>query len=165
VTLSELVRDVVRLLESDAAAGGVAFTSSVDGDRLLPGGAATALREVLMNLTLNAIQATPAGGRVDLSLQATPRGVALGVEDTGCGIPEELRVKVREPFFTTKQRGTGLGLAIVERRLVELGGHLEIFSPITEGAGTRVSAEVVVDGADAAPAASGAPVDKPSPRP
>jgi signal transduction histidine kinase len=49
-----------------------------------------------------------------------------------------------QPFFTTKQRGTGLGLAIVERRLAELGSHLDIESPLGADGGTRVRADVLV---------------------
>jgi signal transduction histidine kinase len=147
VGLGELVQGVCRLLEADAGAAGVALASEVAVDRDVPGVAATALREVLINLTLNAVQATPPGGRVAIALEPTARGVRLSVEDTGAGIPEGLLAKVREPFFTTKQRGTGLGLAIVERRLADLGGHLEIESPLGESGGTRVSADVVVDAA------------------
>lgn len=145
VSLSELVGTVTRLLEPDAAAAGVALDSKVDEDCEVPGAIAAALREVLMNLGLNAIQATSADGRVALTLGATDQGVRLAVEDTGAGIPESLLNRVREPFFTTKQRGTGLGLAIVDRRLAEHGGHLRIESPYGPAGGTRVSADVAVE--------------------
>lgn len=142
VTLGETANTVMRLLEPDARAGGVMIATAVESDRLVSGTMSNALREVLMNLGLNAIQATPDGGRVDISLDGTGDAVVLSVEDTGSGIPDALKLKVREPFFTTRQRGTGLGLAIVERRLIELGGYLRIESPITSGTGTRVSAEI-----------------------
>ena len=61
----------------------------------------------------------------------------MTVEDDGPGIPPELREKVLQPFFTTKPRGTGLGLAIVQRRLEELGGTIEWWSPKENGVGTR----------------------------
>jgi signal transduction histidine kinase len=149
VSIAELARTATRLLESDAAAAGVDLTTEVEGDAAVTGGAAAALREVLMNLAQNAIQATPAGGRVAIRLEGHAERVRVEVSDTGPGIPVELRAKVREPFFTTKQRGTGLGLAIVERRLAELGGRLEIESPLDERGGTRVWAEVAVDPSDA----------------
>lgn len=142
VALDEIAQTVTRLLETDAAATGVALRAEVANDRRVSGAAAAAIREVLINLALNAIQATPEGGSVVVSLAGTERGAHLAVEDTGKGIPAALHGKVREPFFTTKQRGTGLGLAIVERRLVELGGHLEIDSPLTADGGTRVWADV-----------------------
>lgn len=61
----------------------------------------------------------------------------LSVTDSGPGIPADIRVRVFEPFFTTKQRGTGLGLAIVQRRVAEIGGSVEMESPIQETGGTR----------------------------
>ncbi|MGB5037934.1 MAG: ATP-binding protein [Blastocatellia bacterium] len=140
--LGDVASSVSRLLEPDARSGGVTITMEVLADRLVSGAVANALREVLINLGLNAIQATPPGGRVGIALNGADERVALSVEDTGPGIPDDLKRKVREPFFTTRQRGTGLGLAIVERRLVEFGGNIHIESPITDGGGTRVSAEI-----------------------
>ena len=142
VSLGEIGATVARLLEPDARVGGVTISTSVAGDRPVSGVVSNALREVLMNLGLNAIQATPEDGRIEIVLDGSNDQVHLSVADTGSGIPDDLKVKVREPFFTTRQRGTGLGLAIVERRLMELGGHLRIESPITEAGGTRVSAEI-----------------------
>jgi signal transduction histidine kinase len=142
VPLGEIAATVARLLEPDARAGGVSISMDVRGDRLVSGVVSNALREVLMNLGLNAVQATPDGGAVGIVLDGSNGVVHVAVEDTGSGIPDDLKLRVREPFFTTRQRGTGLGLAIVERRLVELGGHMRIESPITDGAGTRVSAEI-----------------------
>lgn len=144
VALSDLTQSVSRLLEADAAASKVSLECVATGEMELPGNAAAAVREIVINLALNAIQATPEGGRVAVRLEAADGRLRLEVSDTGSGIPESLRTKVLEPFFTTKQRGTGLGLAIVERRLAELGGRLAIESPIADGAGTRVSAEVAI---------------------
>ncbi len=142
VALRNLAQMVSRLLDPDAAVAGVALRAEVRNDREVPGAAAAAIREVLINLALNAIQATPPRGSVVVTLEGTDRGARLEVVDSGHGIPAPLQTKVREPFFTTKQRGTGLGLAIVERRLVELGGHLEIESPLQGSEGTRVWADV-----------------------
>jgi signal transduction histidine kinase len=61
----------------------------------------------------------------------------LSVTDTGPGISEEAQQRVFEPFYSTKSRGTGLGLAIVQRRAVELGGRVELASPVLDGHGTR----------------------------
>lgn len=143
-SLGELVGVVVRLLEPDAREAGVRLSCEVRGEAELPGAAAGALREVLLNLAQNAIQATPPGGFVEVLVAVEARRLVLQVVDSGPGIPPELRVKVMQPFFTTKQRGTGLGLAIVERRLAELGAHLVIDGPPTGG--TRVSAGVDLSG-------------------
>lgn len=143
--LGEIAATVGRLLEPDAGAKGVRLACAVGRDREVSGAAGLALREVLLNLGLNAVQATGAGGDVAITLDGTDETVRLTVEDTGSGIPPDMQVKVREPFFTTRQRGTGLGLAIVERRLADLGGTLRIESPLRNGGGTRMSAEVDVD--------------------
>ena len=148
VSLAELADATARLLEADATAAGVALGARVDANREVPGAVASAIREVLINLALNAIQAAPPGGRVDVTLSATDTGVRLEVEDTGPGIPEGLVNKVREPFFTTKLRGTGLGLAIVDRRLAEVGGRLRLESPLGPNGGTRASVDIVVEAAD-----------------
>jgi signal transduction histidine kinase len=78
-----------------------------------------ALRQVVLNLTLNAIDATPDGGAVHLGATADTTGLAIAVDDTGPGVPEALRGRVFEPFFSTQSnRSGGLGLAIT-RRVVE----------------------------------------------
>ena len=100
---------------------------------------------------LNAVQATEAGGEV--KIRATVRAAAadprmratdlaeatltLTVTDSGPGIPPDVQQRVFEPFYSTKSRGTGLGLAIVQRRVVEIGGSVELISPVEDGHGTR----------------------------
>ena len=63
--------------------------------------------------------------------------VEIAVSDEGPGIPPDLREKVFQPYFTTKQKGTGLGLAIVKKNVRALGGDLELESPIVDIRGTR----------------------------
>ncbi len=83
-----------------------------------------ALRDVLINLVQNAVEATPGPGTVRLWQTADAEGVTLCVQDQGSGIgPEEAR-RIFEPFYTTKQRGTGLGLAICERVVAEHEGRI-----------------------------------------
>lgn len=79
---------------------------------------ADAMREVLVNLVQNAIEAMPAGGTVRLRACADADWVTISVEDEGPGIPPDVAARIFDPFYTTKQRGTGLGLAIC-RRIVE----------------------------------------------
>jgi len=93
-----------------------------------------AVHDVFSNLILNALEATPRGGRVHLQIAAGEGFCRTIIDDTGGGIPEALKEKIREPFFTTKTQGTGLGLTIVERRVKEVGGHLAFYG--AEG-GTR----------------------------
>ena len=85
------------------------------------------IQQVLINLILNAIESTPAGGSIILrsSLIARRRAVEISVSDTGEGIPEEFIDKVFDPFFTTKEEGTGLGLAITHGIIEQHGGTIE----------------------------------------
>lgn len=95
------------------------------------------LRQILMNLVLNALQALPHGGQVWLDAEAIDQTVRLSVRDNGPGIPEHQHQRVIEPFFTTKSTGTGLGLAICHTLAVKNGGRLTIES--TPGQGATVS--------------------------
>ncbi len=83
------------------------------------------LQRVLINLVVNAAEASPAGRTVELRAAATTHTeVALGVRDEGPGLPEEIRHRIFDPFFTTKQHGTGLGLTIAHRLIDAYGGRL-----------------------------------------
>ncbi len=93
--------------------------------------AAEAMNDIVSNLLVNALEAVSGGGRVTVSCERRGTAVALFFEDDGAGIPESLREKILQPFFTTKSQGTGLGLAIVARRVAECDGTLAWNSPLT----------------------------------
>jgi PAS domain S-box-containing protein len=109
---------------------------------------ATLLRQALLNLLRNAVDAVEEGtGRIQVSTRtlneekADPsagRSVEISVEDDGCGIAEELRERIFEPFFTTKRDGTGLGLALVRRAVEEHGGEIRCVSQPGKGTAFRV---------------------------
>lgn len=82
------------------------------------------MKQVLLNLTINAIQATPSNGAVWLSGWASSDRVYVSVRDEGCGIPADLQDQIFDPFFTTKENGTGLGLAIASMIVAQHGGLL-----------------------------------------
>ena len=115
VDVNGLVREVVDFLKHRARTSPVAI--DVRLDPALPSIPAdeAQIRQILINLCLNAIQAMPAGGRLTLATRFLRGMVRLTVRDTGPGIPEEIRDKIFLPFFTTKPvgQGTGLGLAVV----------------------------------------------------
>jgi signal transduction histidine kinase len=96
-----------------------------------------ALHDIFSNLLLNALEASPAGGQIEIAMQATGGCCELTITDDGAGIPGDLQQKILQPFFTTKTQGTGLGLTIVTRRLSEISGTLTFQSPAKNGAGTR----------------------------
>jgi signal transduction histidine kinase len=140
-----LIQSVVRLFQVNAEKEGVRLSIKLDGDEELPGAAVSAVRIALSNLLLNALQATPAGGEVSVSQRREGDEFVIMVEDGGAGIPEELRQRVWEPFFTTKQRGTGLGLAIVRKRMQEAGGTARLINS-ANGVGARFELRVPLTG-------------------
>ena len=92
------------------------------------------LKQVFINLILNAIQAMQDGGNISVSLgNLDGRGVKLSVSDTGAGIPQEIIAKIFDPFFTTKPSGTGLGLSIVHRIIKENNGDIKVMSEVGRG--------------------------------
>jgi signal transduction histidine kinase len=105
------------------------------------------LNDIVSNLVVNALEATPRGGRVTLSARWEDGSCCLLVEDDGPGIPAALREKILQPFFTTKSQGTGLGLAIVARRVAEFGGKIDWESPLKEGHGTRFKVTLPMEAA------------------
>lgn len=82
------------------------------------------LEQVLLNLTLNAIHASPEGGAVKLAARASGAEMILSVEDEGHGVPAEHVGRLFDPFFTTKEEGTGLGLPVAHQIVSQLGGSL-----------------------------------------
>ena len=92
--------------------------------------------QVLLNLVVNARDAMPRGGVLTIKTSVEHRNVLITVQDTGCGMPAEVRERLFEPFFTTKEegKGTGLGLATVYGIIREAGGNISVKS--TEGVGS-----------------------------
>lgn len=97
------------------------------------------MKQVLLNLVLNAAQAMPHGGRLTIAVTVAPASVSdqpavhLTVSDTGTGIPLELQSRIFDPFFTTKDHGTGLGLAIVHALVEAHGGRIDAESRSGQG--------------------------------
>jgi PAS domain S-box-containing protein len=97
-------------------------------------GDANQLEQVVLNLTMNALQALKEGGRVELQLGPHEGGVLLRVVDDGPGIPPEGLERIFHPFYTTKPNGTGLGLAVCKRIVEDHRGHLTAGRAETGGA-------------------------------
>jgi signal transduction histidine kinase len=91
------------------------------------------LKRALLNLVLNGIEACSAGGVVKIKVEGKDGDGWIRVQDSGCGIPREIRNKVFDPYFTTKREGTGLGLSISKRIIERNGGSLGIESEERKG--------------------------------
>jgi signal transduction histidine kinase len=139
----ELVRSVSNLFRADAAERNVVLQHSAGAKVDLDGVQTAAVRDALSNLVLNALQAVPAGGQVAIESSVDGDVIVFAVSDSGPGIAPEMRTKIWEPFFTTRQRGTGLGLAIIRKRMEEAGGTARL-APSQNGKGARFELRVPV---------------------
>lgn len=96
------------------------------------------IKQVLVNLVKNAMQAMTRGGELTLATGASAEGVWFSIEDTGAGISQEQINDIFKPFYTTKKKGTGLGLMIVQRIVREHGGRIGVESHPGKGATFRI---------------------------
>ncbi|MCF6237557.1 MAG: HAMP domain-containing histidine kinase [Candidatus Marinimicrobia bacterium] len=97
------------------------------------------MKQVLVNLIQNAIQACPGESHLKLSTKVQDRACLIQITDHGQGISDADLVKIFEPYFTTKKKGTGLGLAIVRRIIRQHGGDIRAFSALGEGSTFEIS--------------------------
>ncbi len=136
VNLHRLVSDTLAFLEHQPMLHGRVLENRVTTDLPLICVDANQLSQVLMNLLLNAAQATPEGGRITVVARRLSMGenVEIRVIDTGCGIPPDVLPRVFEPFFTTKRgKGTGLGLSISQAYVRSHDGEIQIESTPQQG--------------------------------
>ncbi len=140
VSLVDVVKDMLKLIRQDAERRGVVIALhagevpllSLDPDRI---------RQVALNVCINALDAMPSGGTLTLSIHeepAIPNMVILDIQDTGTGIAPEDIAHVFDPYFTTKGHGTGLGLATVHKIMEAHGGSVSVTSVQGEGACFRL---------------------------
>lgn len=151
----ELLRQVVALVERQCVRKGIQLNCASQGDAVLLADGVQ-LRQMILNLLMNAIDVTPRGGSIVLECYAEPRlstdsklstrmrandstpsqqnQVVLRVCDTGSGLPKELGDRIFDPFITTKETGTGLGLSICNRIVKCHGGSLTAWNRSESGA-------------------------------
>jgi signal transduction histidine kinase len=136
--LDEALKRVIALLQPEAQKRNVALEFSCSPISVL--GDADQLQQVFMNLTLNALDATPPGGTVRLlGADAEKNFVAVSIDDSGASIPRSEEGRIFEPFFTTKAQGSGLGLPISHAIVTQHGGHIQVRPSSLGGACFSVS--------------------------
>jgi signal transduction histidine kinase len=145
--LDALLDDVLRLLQPEAAAVGVEFTRRRVGAALPEFHMdAEKIKQVVINLVRNAVEAMPAGGTVTIESGLVDGQAHLAVRDTGPGLPQG--VDVFQLFMTTKPKGTGLGLSIVQQIVLQHGGEIVAQGP--PGAGAVFTIRLPIPGAGSA---------------
>jgi signal transduction histidine kinase len=154
VDLNRVADEVIELTrprwQDEAQMCGVTIEARLEGSQIpMVAGEIAALREVLMNLIMNAIDALPEGGVITVRTTPVADGVQCEVADTGVGMPPEVQRRALEPFFTTKGfQSTGLGLSVTYGIVRRHGGELVIDT--APGAGTRVRIKLPAAGTPAA---------------
>ncbi|MBV9927193.1 MAG: response regulator [Acidobacteria bacterium] len=144
VSVDQLLFDVSEITrprwkdEAEAAGSQIDFAvSNRSGAHVL--GDASELRDILVNMIFNAVDAMAGGGRLTLSAEQRDEKVFITVEDTGCGMSPEVRARVFDPFFTTKGvEGMGLGLSVSYGVIRRHGGTIKVESEVGRGSTFRV---------------------------
>jgi two-component system NtrC family sensor kinase len=145
INLNKLAEDVLLLVKNQASFQNISIQTELDSSLPMVLADADQIRQVVLNIILNASDAMPQGGELFIRSCQEPKSksVMLKISDTGPGIPEEIQNKLFEPFFTTKQTGTGLGLAIAYGIMERHKGRLKVES--TPGHGTTISVILSTD--------------------
>ena len=125
VLINDQLSYIAAVTRAHAASRGITIVSELEG-ALLAEIDAPQMEGALLNLVLNAIDATPSGGTVKLNASLTGNVLRIDIEDSGPAIPEADLPQIFEPFFTTKPAGTGLGLAIARSAAIAHGGDLHL---------------------------------------
>ena len=138
VSLNDIARDTIALLRPEIENRGQSIEDKLA--RQLPNAPldAAQIKQALMNLIKNAMQAMTHGGVLSVQTGSGADGVWVSIADTGCGIPPEQLNRIFEPFFTTKKKGSGLGLMIVQRIVREHGGLIKLESHLGQGTTFRI---------------------------
>jgi len=136
VNLNRLIEDGIYLFESRCAKNGIIVKKTLYQDLPAIKADISQLQQVFTNLTVNAIQAMPGEGRLNIETSCDEDHVYLLVQDTGIGMPPETLKQIFLPFFTTKdiKEGTGLGLSVVHGIIKSHGGSIDVESRIGNGA-------------------------------
>jgi two-component system NtrC family sensor kinase len=148
VQLNRLIEDMALLVEKTAPQGSFHLVKHLQPDLPLIKSDPPMLRQVILNLLNNAIQATGPDGTITVVTQAAANNhVMIQVNDTGCGIPKEHLSQIFDPFFTTKSRGkaTGLGLSICHGIIERLGGKIFVTSEEGQGSSFIIDLPQVLD--------------------
>jgi signal transduction histidine kinase len=134
VDLRRLLEEVVMLATPDAEQHGISIGRALGPERLLVRVDLDLMKQAILNVVLNGVQAMPEGGALTISARRDENSVITEVHDQGVGIPHELQEKIFELYFTTKKKGSGIGLAQTYQTLQWHDGSIDFET--AEGLGT-----------------------------
>ncbi len=167
IALNPLVAEVVRLLDRPATLQDIEIRTELDPDLPQIWGDADLIKQVVLNIVVNATQAIADQGQVVVRTRrigppadkpSAPQMVEIAVSDNGCGIPEANLQRIFDPFFTTKEvgKGTGLGLSVSYGIVKAHGGAIRVETKVGEGSTFRIQLPTADASADAEPTTAAA---------
>ena len=131
---NKIINEVLELVQQQAQEQGISIVSDLDPSLGIVYGDEDQIKQVMLNIILNAFASMPAGGTVDIISHREYEKIFIRIKDTGVGIPEKIRNKVFDLYFTTKKDGGGVGLAVCQNIIKAHDGRIEFDS--VEGEGT-----------------------------
>lgn len=137
-SLNDVVRETLELLRPEIENRGVTLKAKLAGQLAASPIDPAQIKQALVNLIKNAVQAMTKGGVLNVTTDSGVDGVVVSIADTGGGIPQEQINRIFEPFYTTKKKGSGLGLMIVQRIVRDHGGRIDLESHVGKGTTFRI---------------------------
>lgn len=128
VDVNQVIQETMSVMDLGCSPNGICMSFEPAEDVALVKGDSELVKQSLINLLKNAMEAMPGGGKILVTTGMNEFFVVVTVEDTGNGISEDIQDKVFNPFFSTKDQGAGLGLAMTKKIVDEMGGHVELAS-------------------------------------
>jgi two-component system NtrC family sensor kinase len=136
--INNMINETLSLIEYQPSMKKIVIKKDMDTKLVLIEADHLQLKQVFLNIILNAVQAMPEGGELKIMTRNANGGVEAVISDTGAGIPEEDRKKIFQPFYTTKKDGTGLGLSISYGIIKEHAGEIYVESDAGRGSIFRI---------------------------
>ena len=137
-SLNDIIEETIELLRPELKNRGQSLKLNLNEALPLAFFDAGQIKQSLINLMKNSMQAMSTGGELIIKTGEAEEGVWISLTDTGCGIPQEKIKQIFEPYYTTKEKGSGLGLMIVQRIVRDHDGRLELTSHGSKGATFRI---------------------------
>lgn len=148
VSLGRVINDVLMIATKYAGKHNVRIESAIEGDVSINADIEK-LKQAFVNIIFNSIEAMPLGGTIEILADEKDGMAQIHITDSGKGIPDDIRDRIFDPFYTTKDKGTGLGLSIVHSIIEEHGGRIVLEKSDSSGTVFLISLPVdAVEGAE-----------------
>jgi signal transduction histidine kinase len=144
--LRTVIGDVLSLATAELSTRNVTLVSNMPSNPVVANIDADLLKQAVLNVILNGAQAMPEGGNLEVALEEDRKNAILRITDEGCGIPDEIREKIFDLYFTTKSEGSGIGLAMTYRIIQLHHGSIEVQSK--SGLGTEFILRIPLSASD-----------------